>query len=149
MQSYSLQIKTKSVISSFKQVRLDLFSADDENAGRLVLEFHTKIQYWPQNCFDRWQQFPVPEDIPSETEKIWQITVRKKPVVTVTIACNGIELVNLELTKDTCTNLDWADYWGRDVKKVGFQTSDSASRQYRAGKYTIVLVLFLSLTRKF
>ena len=137
MQSFSVQIKTNGVIGSFEQVLLDLFSADDLNAGTLLIEFGlSKIQYMVIHCTSEMSQFPVPEDIPEETEKIWQITVRKKPVVTVTIACNGVELVNLELTKDTCTNLEWATNWERDVKKIGFQSDDTASRFYRAGKHT-------------
>ena len=133
MQSFSVQMKTNVATGTNRQLRFALYSADDEEIGTVLLEFAVKVQYLVMNCFSVMRQFPVPEDIPSETEKTWQITVQKKPDVTITIACNGVELLNFVVSKDTCTKDTWASHWDPDVKKIGFP-SDSASTEYRAGE---------------
>ena len=47
------------------------------------------------------------------------------------INCNEVDVLNIVLSDMVCSKSDWSTYWNRDIKKMRFLTSDTASDYYR------------------
>ena len=129
--TFSLQIKTDAKDGSFKNTKLSLKTADDEDAGAIFLNFASTPTYRFENCmdsgYDLW-------DAPLGAERIWQLTITTSPEVRVKITCNGELLANSGINDVNCLLTNWADTWGKKVKKIMFLDGDSASVFYRPGK---------------
>ena len=51
------------------------------------------------------------------------------------IHCNGVEVVNILMSDNTCGYSWWRELWSRDVEFIEFDSYyDSASDYYRAGR---------------
>ena len=129
--TFSLQIKTDADHGSYKNTELRLKTADDEDAGAIFLNFADTLTYRFENCmgsgYDLW-------DAPAGAEKIWELTITTSPDVRIKITCNGEVLANSGINDQNCPLTNWADTWGKEVKKIIFLDSDSASVFYRPGK---------------
>ena len=73
------------------------------------------------------------ENLPSTTKKIWRITLDKSEGIRVKIHCNGVLVLNLLLSDETCPyyRSSYYNYWSRDVTQLHFPTYDTASDYYR------------------
>ena len=133
LENSPLQIRTNSEIGSNEKVRVYFYNAQDEPAGGVFLIFTSPPQYVLRWCSASLTDFPT--TLPSETDKVWTITLtRSSGARSLVIHCNNKEVVNVVLSDSECSYSNWRDYWSRDVEKIMFYSSDTASDYYRPGK---------------
>ena len=131
LENSPLQIRTNSEIGSDEEVRVYFYDAQsDEPAGGVFLLFTSPPQYVLRWCSASNTDFP--STLPSETDKVWKIT-RSSGTPSVVIHCNNKEVLKVVLSDSTCSHSNW-NYWSRDVEKIKFYSSDTASDYYRPGK---------------
>ena len=130
LDSFPLHIKTDSVAGSEENVTIHFFNAGNNLAGAIRIYFASTIQYRVYPCTNKLYDFP--SSLPSEAKKTWRITQKKTPDHDkgVVIQCNGVEVVNRLISDLNCGHPNWSKYWSRDVKKISFQDSDTASDLY-------------------
>ena len=113
-----------------------LFSTtQSEHAGGVGIYFTSTPQYYLSWC--SYSRTNFPSNLPSEVDNIWRITLDKTAGIRVKIHCNGVEVVNILLSDNTCSYSYWRKHWSRDVEKMYFSVSDTASDYYKAGKQGI------------
>ena len=135
LENSPLQIKTDSADGSDEYVAVMFYTADPEryNAGEVSLRFTSPPQYELFSCGTPWTNFPT--SLPTETAKIWTITLtRTSGTVSVIIHCNNKEVLNLVLSDTTCSTSYWSTIWSRDVEQIDFERHGTASDYYRPGK---------------
>ena len=129
LESTPLEIRTNSVLGSNDVVDVVLYSAEGEYAGTVALYFTSTLQYLLGWCSTSWTNLPVTP--PSATDKVWRITLTRTAGVRLVIHCNDVEVLNTLLSEATCRS-GWSTYWNyRDVTKIKFDSSDTASDYYR------------------
>ena len=75
-----------------------------------------------------------PTDLPSETVKIWKVTLSRTSDIRLQIQCNNIEVVDVVLSDTTCADtIDWRTNWNGNVKKIMFKDKDEGSDYYKPG----------------
>ena len=108
------------------------FYSGSSQAGGVSFSFSSPPQYLFQNCRTSWTNFPTA--LPSETDKVWTITLSKvSDEIRVVIHCNDKEALNVVLSDTTCSDDYWSSNWSRDVDGIYFSNSDTASDYYRPG----------------
>ena len=127
LESIPLVIRTNSVLGSYEMARVFFYSAGGWPAGRVSLQFTVDLQYFPGGCSNSWIYLPVTP--PSATEKVWRIAVTRTAGVRLVIHCNDVEVLNKLLS--TCSHGGWSTFWNRDVTKIMFRLSDTASDYYK------------------
>ena len=136
LENIPLEIKTDSADGSGEKVRVGLRGnkGKTDTAGNVVFWFTSPPNYWIGHCTNS-SGTNFPANLPSETSKIWRITLsRTSENKRVMIHCNEIEVLNFEISDMTCTESSWSNYWSKRVKKIYFHQEDTASDQYRSGK---------------
>ena len=73
-------------------------------------------------------------DLPTETDKIWKVTLSRTQDIRIQIQCNNIELVNMVLSDEKCADSEWRTKWNRNVKKIMFTAKDKGSKYYKQGE---------------
>ena len=122
-------IKTDSVLGRDDLFLLKFYDAQGRGAGGIVFLFSTTPKYHVRECDPEGRtDFPIP--LPSETVKVWKVTLTRKSVVGLVIHCNGQEVLNLKISGSTCDFTFWSTDWGRVVEKVKFLSKDTASDFY-------------------
>ena len=121
-----LQIKTDSAAGSKERVIVDLYTAGGDRAGQFQLYFLSTPQYNLHWCSSSWTH--LHSRPPSEVNKVWVIT--KLPGPRIKLLCNGVKVLDITISDDTCSNSDWSTYWRRQVKQIRFHPQDSASDEY-------------------
>ena len=112
---------------------INLSNAQNSPVGIVQLRFSTTPHYALSYCISTWTPFPTA--LPSETEKIWTISLTRSSENTrVLVFCNDKEVVNMILSDTTCSDSDWNTYWSKEVAKILFNSADKASDYYRPGK---------------
>ena len=129
LESTPLEIRTNSVLGNSDRVHVNFYSAGGDEVGRVYLRYHSPVQYYLEWCSPSWTNFPVTE--PSANDKVWRITLTRTAGVRLVIHCNDVEVFNRLLS--TCTYGAWSTYWSRDVTKIWFDSSDTASDDYKSG----------------
>ena len=95
-------------------------------AGGINIKFGSPPQYKIINCRNKYAGFDT-DDLPTETEKTWEITKTETPGLGLTIFCNSKKVLEIQLSDSICTIETWQVYWGRDVKGIKFSPNDKAS----------------------
>ena len=131
LENSPLQIKTDSEVGSDKEVKLLFSHGEGDNAGGLILSFSSPPQYYLNDCTESRTDFPTA--LPSETEKMWTIILKRSSDIKLSISCNDKIVLGMELTDTTCTNSRITN-WSRDVDMIEFRSSDTASDYYRPGR---------------
>ena len=108
---------------------VQFYTTSGDTAGGIYLKFNTALQYQLYYCISYTD---LPTTPPSSVNKIWRITLSKTSGIKLKITCNGVEVLNLVLS-DTCSIRGWNTHWNRDVGKIKFASSDSATDEYRPG----------------
>ena len=109
------------------------FTTQREDAGGVVILFTSTPKYWLRCCSSSYTNFPSYQ--PSEVDKIWRITLDKTAGMRLQIHCNGVEVLNILISDNTCGRSHWREYCSRDVEKIYFDPGyDTASDYYRAGQ---------------
>ncbi|XP_063679529.1 uncharacterized protein LOC134815021 isoform X2 [Bolinopsis microptera] len=127
LESTPLEISTNSELGSGDKVRVFFYSADNKYAGTLLLNFLSTVQYELSWCDS--PMTPFDNDLPSAIDKVWRITLTRTAGVRLVIHCNEVEVLNI-LLSETCSDNDWSTYWNRDVAKIKFESTDTASDYY-------------------
>ena len=132
LENSPLQIKTNSVVGSKERVHVWFYSGSSW-VGGVYLRFTSPPKYEISSCTSLTN---FPTDLPSETDKVWTITLsRVSGEIRVVIHCNSKKVLNVVLSDTTCSDSRWSENWSRDVDKIRFLSSyDTASDYYRQGK---------------
>ena len=145
LENLPVEIKTDSTIGSNDYVLLYFCHELDYCLAGFFIKFSSTPQYKFEYC-SFWNDFPTA--LPSATEKIWRITLDKSEGIRVIIHCNGVLVLNLLLSDETCTTTSnygsrWRTFWTKDVKLIYFTAHDTASDYYRLhqGNYCILTKL--------
>ena len=125
LESTPLEIRTNSVLGSGDQVWVFFYSAEGL-AGGVHLHFTSTLNYWLSYCTTSYTNLPVTP--PSANEKVWRITITRTAGVRVVIHCNEVEVLNTLVSEATCDT--WSTGWNKDVTKIEFSSSDTASDYY-------------------
>ena len=134
LENSPLQIRTDSVVGSREEVQVWFYTAGGDIAGEVLLFFTSPPQYRLYLCGISRTNFPTA--LPTETDKIWTITLtRTSGIVRVIINCNNKEVLNVVLSDTTCSDSRWSTYWSKDVERIYFPSDDTASDYHRPGKY--------------
>ena len=122
------------------EVKVYFNTAKRYSAGGVLLYFTSPPQYRLGYCSTSYTNFPTA--LPTETDKILTLTLtRTSGTVRVSIHCNNKEVLNVELSDTICSDSRWSTTWSRDVEKIRFPSSDTASDYYRPGKYLMFLLM--------
>ena len=109
-----------------------LYKTQSKYAAGFEIYFTSTTKYRLEYC--NYSRTNFPSNLPSEVEKIWRITLDRTAGIRLKIHCNGVEVLNILISDNTCSYSDWRKYWSRDVEKIDFYpSSDTASDYYRAG----------------
>ena len=138
----SLLIKTDSADGSDEAVNVAFFGAQNEQSGGLYFYFRSPPVYYLPFCSTPFREFPVP--LPSATDKVWMITLTRTSTENrIVLHCYDVEVLNVLIDAATCSHdIRWGSYYLRDVKKIMFVSTDTASdsystyKQFSPGKYT-------------
>ena len=137
LENYPLQIKTDSEVGSDEELRV-MFHDDGQNLiGGIYLYLKSTPQYFFGYCSS--SKVDIPNDLPSETERLWTITFKRiSDVVTLVAHCNEVEVFNVVISGTVCSKSYWSAYWSRKpASKISFLSStetDTASDYYKQGK---------------
>ena len=128
-----LEIKTDSIRGSGEKVRVVLYDENEENAGGIAIAFGStstmKYKIW--ECTTGRIDFQTEPS--TELNKIWRITLsRSSGSTSIVIDCNDEEVLNFSLSDTTCDEDDWNTYWSRNVVKIKFHSSDTASDAFQS-----------------
>ena len=126
LETISLFIKTNSAVGTNEYVMVLFSDAQDEKAGGFYIVFEHSPRYLIGNC-QLWTRFP--KILPTESDKVWKITLTKSSGIRIVIHCNDAEVLNVLMSDTTC-NSGWNTYWSRDVEKIEFPLEDTASEYY-------------------
>ena len=119
-----IYVKTDSVEGSKDKIELNLYS-NGEPAGGIRIYFRSPPKYNFAHCT---AVKPISTTVPSATNKVWKITLTRNLGIRIVINCNNVEVLNVLVSDSTCSsNSGWANYWTRDVDKIQFSPSDTAS----------------------
>ena len=131
LENTPLEIRTNSTLGSGDKVSVWFSTTQRESAGGVHIYFSSTPQYYINYCSSSRTNFP--SNLSSEVDKIWRITLDKTAGIRLQINCNGVEVVNVLMSDNTCMNSRWRNFWSGDVY-IYFAPLDTASDYYRAGK---------------
>ena len=133
LENTPLEIRTNSTLGSGDKVVVWFYPTQGEYVGGVEIFFSSTPKYKLEDCSSYRTNFP--SNLPSEVDKIWRITLDKTAEIRLKIHCNGVEVVNILISDNTCSDSDWRKYWSRDVENIYFPTNgDTASDYYRVGQ---------------
>ncbi|KAL5250758.1 hypothetical protein ACHWQZ_G016485 [Mnemiopsis leidyi] len=130
LETNPLEIKTDSTIGSGDSVYVWFYTSERDDVGDVSISFSSTPQYNIYNCIYSETDFPVSP--PSDVEKVWRITLNRNSGIRLLIHCNNVEVLNILMSDKTCSDYSWSTYWSKNVGKVWFYSSDTASDYYRA-----------------
>ena len=128
LETTPLYLKTDSVLGSNERLRLSFYTDQKVKAGGLNIYFSSTPRYFIHHCLS---QTYFPTSLPTETEKVWKITLTRVSGIRLVIHINDVEVLNMVISNSTCRTYDfWNTYWSRIVKKIYFIGDDTASEFY-------------------
>ena len=130
LNNFPLKIKTDSEVGSLHEVNVRFFTAEDRlAAGGVYLKFSDPLKFKLGACSSVWTEFPT--DPPSDTGKIWKITVTKTVggVRNVLIHCNEVEVLNVLISEIFCDDTKW-ERWKRNAGRIRFIDDERATEFY-------------------
>ena len=129
LENSPLEIKTDSSLGSDETVLVYFFNSEGDDAGTIIFHFTSTLQYQLWYCTNSRTNFPT--ELPTETDKVWRISLTRTSGIRLVIHCNEVEVLSILLSDSTCTSSSWNSVWSRDVEEIKFSISDSASDYYR------------------
>ena len=135
LETTPLEIKTDSTLGSGDRMEVWFFTTQRWYVGGVEIYFSSTPQYWLYEC-SSYTNFP--SNLPIKVDKIWRITLDKTAGIRLLIHCNGVEVVNILMSDNTCSDSRWREHWSRDVENIYFFSYDTASDYYRAGEIGIL-----------
>ena len=129
LEEYSLNITTDSTLGSDDRVRVFLYTSLGNSAGGLDLFFFSTSQYYIWYCNTDWTNFLT--TLPPDSDKVWRVTLIRTSGIRLVVHCNEEEVLNTLISGSTCGDSRWSTYWSREVAKIKFRSSDTASDYYQ------------------
>ncbi|KAL5248076.1 hypothetical protein ACHWQZ_G017302 [Mnemiopsis leidyi] len=129
LETTPLEIKTDSAVGSGDCVFLYFYTSQGYEAGGVYLHFTSTLQYWIYYCSTSYTDFPT--NPPADVNKVWRITKTRTSGIRLQIHCNDVEVLDILISDTTCSYSDWSTYWNRDIEKMYFDYSDTASDYYK------------------
>ena len=127
LETTPLYLKTDSAAGSGEEGKVGLYTATGAIVGGIMIKFSSPPQYALWYCVS-WRNFHTLP--PSDTEKVWKITIIRTSGIRLVILCNNVEVLNLLLANSECSNTKWPNYWGREVEKIEFPKTYTATDFY-------------------
>ena len=142
LENTPLEIKTDSVAAagSSEYIRVDFFrdyvsgiNAYQTYAGGVKIFLTYPPKYFLVDCSLYSQGYNFQNTPTTEVNNVWRITLTRDSVTRgLVIHCNEMEVLNVLLSDNFCEGRsDWSTYWNRDVTKIKFSSSDTASDFYK------------------
>ena len=128
LEKYSLNIKTNSTLGSNDKVKMGFYSSQRDSVGGITLLFHS-TQYRIWNCYSNYANYIT--NLPAADEKVWRVTLTRISGIRLVLHCNEVEVVNTLMSNSTCHHSWWNTPWSREVAKIWFTSSDTASDYYQ------------------
>ena len=129
LEEYSLNITTDSTLGSDDRVRVYLYTSQGDEIGDLYLYFSSTPQYAIGYCKTGWTNFPT--NLPPDSDKVWRVTLTRTSGIRLVVHCNEVEVLNTLISDSTCGDSEWSTNWSREVAKIKFRSSDTASDYYQ------------------
>ena len=127
LETTPLQIRTHSVFGSGDKLSVMFYPEEgDELAGHISVGFENTLKFVISKCSTT--RIDV-SSLPIEVDKIWQISKFSGPRIS--LQCNGVIVLDLELSDTICDNADWKTFYSQEVKQIMFKSEDTASEEYR------------------
>lgn len=98
-----------------------------EQVGAVYIYLSSPPQYLLRHCMSFLARANFPTALPSETEKIWKITLTRTSGIRLVIRCNDVDVLNVILSDSTCSDDNWSTRWSKEVEKIQFNSYDTAS----------------------
>ena len=116
LETTPLQIKTDSTVGSEESVRLYFYTAAGVFVGSISLFFSSPPRYYIGFCSTSWTDLSA--TLPSDVEKVWEITKLSGPRIKLT--CIGVKIEDILLSDETCTDKrsSWRTYWSINIGAV-------------------------------
>ena len=133
-----LQIKTDSRVGTNDEVRVWLRSSQVEIVGGVEFLFSSPPRYKLWDC--RTNRKDLPSNLPTDTNKVWTISLDRTEGVRLVVHCNDVEVVDFLMSDSTCNHGKWKTRWMKSVGKIEFTHHDNASDYYRPGKSCSILI---------
>ena len=137
IENNSLQIKTNSLVGSNEVVIVSFRTAQGGWYGGVEIKHEATPKYWIRYCSPSGGFLDFLPTVPSDTVKVWQITLTKTSQVRLVIHCNSVELLDFVVSASTCDSERYdSTKWDPNLTltAIYFQPSDSASDYYRSGE---------------
>ena len=144
LENSPLEIKTDSSLGSDETVEVEFYNSEGDYAGAVILHFTSPSQYQLRWCTTSKTGFPT--KLPTDTNKVWKISLTRTSGIRLVIHCNEVEVLDLLMSDSTCGYGSWNFHWSKDVEKIRFKSIDTASDFYRLrgrGRYVANLSLKL------
>ena len=129
LEEYSLNITTDSTLRSNDDVRVWLYTSQGDSAAGLQLYFTSIPQFYIWSCSRSLTNFPT--NLPPDNDKVWRVTLTRISGIRLVVHCNEEEVLNIQISDSTCGDSRWSTYWSREVAKIQFHSSDTASDYYQ------------------
>ena len=140
LQTSKLQIKTSAVEGSSKEMYLEFFNEDGQEAGGFYMWFGRPIKYLITFC-DR-QLYDITATLPTDVEKVWSFSKVGKMF---NVECNGVLVVEFD-------TFECESHWESQIKQFAVHDLDDASELYRVisqGETNDVLNIYICLLQSF
>ena len=125
-----MAIGTRSNLGSGNQMRVRFENGNDLAAGGVTLQFASQMKFWLDQCSVRYaplSDLPVREG----ADRVWRITILWiKGNRRLLIHDDDVKVLEITLSEQTCADWRWREVWYRNVRKIVFPDSDTASVDY-------------------
>ena len=117
LETTPLELKTGSMGESWDKIVLHLYTAEEDQAGEIEISVSNNPQYKLNFC-GLWTKFP--NGVSTGVENIWRFSLIRRSVseTRVEVHCNDVEVLNIVLSDEICSEMVWRYYWNKDVEKV-------------------------------
>ena len=133
IESSPVEIKTNSLLGSDEEVKFWFFtSVGVWTGGGVTLHFKSTVMFYLPFCMGNFKDFPI--ELPTETDKVWRITLTKTSDIRLVIHCNNIEVLDI-LMSNYCNDNRWITEWTTGGKMIRFGSGDKASDFYRGKQF--------------
>ena len=145
----AVQFKTAEARRGSERLQLDFFSGENQDSklGGISVQFDGDLtkSYQLVGCQkERFNKFS--ENMPTEVEKLWSIFVNTGAQPSFKVQVNGVEVINLLLTDDTCTMEGWRDSWTVKITHLAFHSFGRLFDGYHLGRYCKLQLIEVVLT---
>ena len=131
LEQYSLEIMTDSTLGSDDKVYVRFYTAQGDHVAALLLYFYSTPKYIIGKCSSNLANSNFPTNLPSANDKVWRVTLTRTSGIRLVIHCNEGEVLNTLMSDSTCVDSSWSTTWSKEIAKIKFSRTDTASEYYQ------------------